>query len=103
MSNIYDEESIIEDLNIEADRVIAMNPSGIIENFENFENVNGKKVRCDGNSCVILEDSNELDCVNGICENKSKSYSKYIMYFVIFLMLCVLAYIFYKKYKGCDS
>lgn len=100
MSNVYDEESQIEDLNIEADRVIAMNPSGVIENFT--EDVNGKKVHCDGDKCVILEDD-EM-CVNGVCEikNNQSSYSKYITYLVIFLALCALSYFLYKKYY-CKS
>lgn len=96
------EENEIEDLNVEADRVIAMNPSGVIENFAmHEENVNGKKIRCDGDSCVILGDANE--CENGIC-NKSSSYSfKYIIYLIIFLALCALGYFLYKKYYKCDS
>ena len=103
MSNVYDEESQIEDLNLEADRVIAMNPSGVIENF--MGDVNGKKVHCDGNKCVVLGDDEVEDCVNGVCELKSTqiSYSKYIIYFIIFLALCALAYFFYKKYYNCDS
>ncbi len=100
MSAVYDEENQswsedeqnttneIGDLNIEADRVIAMNPTGIIENFDN------KKYQCNGDQCVILGNDNE---------NKSNSYSKYIIYFVIFLALCALAYFFYKKYSNCDS
>jgi hypothetical protein len=99
-NQVYDEESQIEDLNVEADRVIAMNPSGVIENFES----NGKKISCDGNKCVVL--GNDEDCANGICENKivtSTSYSTYIIYFVIFLVICALAYFAYKKYSGCSA
>lgn len=105
MSNVYDEESQIEDLNVEADRVIAMNPSGVIENFE--QNVHGKKVHCDGNKCVILgDDENDIyedigECTYGVCGIKNKSYSKYITYFIFFLtfiILCALAYYFYKKH-----
>ncbi len=106
MSNVYDEESQVEDLNIEADRVIAMNPSGIIENFT--QDVNGKKVYCDGDKCVILGDNEVENCINGVCEPKNiqSSYSKYITYFVIFLtftiVLYALAYFLYKKYY-CSS
>ena len=102
MSNVYDEESQIEDLNVEADRVIAMNPSGVIENF--MGDVNNKKIHCDGDKCVILGDDEIENCVNGFCETKSTqtSYSKYIMYFVIFLAICALAYFLYKKYY-CSS
>jgi len=102
MSNVYDEESQIEDLNVEADRVIAMNPSGIIENFT--QEVNGKKVHCDGNKCVVLGDDEVENCVNGFCEPKNiqSSYSKYITYFVIFLAICALAFFLYKKYY-CSS
>ncbi len=105
MSNIYEEESEIQDLNVEADRVIAMNPSGVIENFAMYEeNVNGKKIKCDGDSCIILGDLNDVDCVNGVCENKVTSYSfKYIIYLIIFLTLCALGYFLYKKYYKCDS
>ena len=101
-NQVYDEESQIEDLNVEADRVIAMNPSGVIENFES----NGKKISCDGNKCVVLgNDEDDInECPNGICENKSStSYSTYIIYFVIFLVLCALAYFAYKKYTGCSA
>ncbi len=99
MSNVYDEESQqIEDLNVEADRVIAMNPSGVIENFES----NGKKISCDGDKCVIL--GNDEVCENGICKNKVvTSYTTYIIYFIIFLVLCALAYFAYKKYTSCSS
>ena len=102
MSNVYDEESQIEDLDIEADRVIAMNPSGVIENFT--QDVNGKKVHCDGDKCVVLGDDEVENCVNGVCEPKNiqSSYSKYITYFVIFLAICALAYFLYKKYY-CSS
>jgi hypothetical protein len=107
MSNIYDEESQIEDLNVEADRVIAMNPSGVIENFVTRDrDINSKNVHCDGDKCVILGDDEVDNCVNGVCETKStqSSYSKYINYFVIFLTIaiCVLAYFLYKKYY-CSS
>lgn len=102
MNNVYDEESQIEDLNVEADRIIAMNPSGIIENFT--EDVNGKKVHCDGDKCVILGNDEVENCINGVCEiKKETSYSKYIIYFVIFLAICTLAYFIYKKYSKCDS
>lgn len=102
MSNIYDEESQVEDLNVEADRVITMNPSGVIENF--MEDVNNKKVHCDGDKCVILGDDEIDNCINGVCEIKSAqlSYTKYITYFVIFIVICVLAYFLYKKYY-CSS
>lgn len=100
MINVYDEESQLEDLNVEADRVIAMNPTGVIENFDTRVTsvVNGKKVHCDGNSCVILGDD-EPNCINGVCEikNVQSSYTKYITYFVIFLALCALVYFLYKK------
>ncbi len=112
MSEIYQEEenNQVDDLNIEADRVIAMNPSGVIEKFETRDtrdtrDVNGKKIHCDGNSCVILGDNEEVeDCVNGVCKKKdnSVSYTKYITYFVIFLAICALAYFLYKKYY-CKS
>lgn len=102
MSTIYDEENQVEDLNVEADRVIAMNPSGVIENFT--QEVNGKKVHCDGDKCVVLGDDEVENCVNGVCEPKNiqSSYSKYITYFVIFLAICALAYFLYKKYY-CSS
>jgi hypothetical protein len=97
-NQVYDEESQMEDLNMEADRVIAMNPSGVIENFES----NGKKISCDGNQCVIL--GNDEVCENGICENKSSTlYTKYVIYFIIFILLCVFAYFAYKKYTNCSS
>lgn len=108
MNNVYDEESQLEDLNVEADRVIAMNPTGVIENFDTCVTsvtnvVNGKKVHCDGNSCVILGDD-ESNCINGVCEikNVQSSYTKYITYFVIFLTLCAFVYFLYKKYY-CKS
>ncbi len=103
---MYEEEENtqnINDLNVEADRVIAMNPSGVIENFE--ENVNNKKYKCTGDSCVILNDDDE-ECTNGVCSinsEKSASYSKYIIYFIIFIVLCALAYFAYKKYTGCSA
>ncbi len=98
-NQIYDEENQIEDLNVEADRVIAMNPSGIIENFNN------KKYECNGDSCVILDDNDDsIECVNGVCSiKKNNSYTQYIIYTVIFLALCALLYYFYKKYTKCDS
>ncbi len=99
-SQIY-EESNIKDLNVDADRVIAMNPSGVIENFES----NGKRIQCDGNQCVILEDDNNLEnnCKNGVCTKNGSSYMNYIIYFIIFVILCGLAYFGYKKYTGCSS
>ena len=97
MNNIYDEESQsqIEDLNIEADHVIAMNPSGIIEKFT--EDVTNKKIHCDGNKCVILGDNEEVS--NNI---KNSGYVTYITYFIIFVILCILAYFLYNKYY-CKS
>ena len=95
-TQVYEEDQV-QDLNVEADRVIAMNPSGVIENFES----NGKKISCDGNQCVVLGANEDYDdaCANGVCENKSSiSYSTYIIYFVIFLILCALAYFGYKKF-----
>ncbi len=90
MDTVYEEENQIEDLNNEADRVIAMNPSGVIEKFS----TNEKKYKCIGDTCVVLGDNEK---------ESSNSYTKYIIYFIIFLVLCALGYFFYKKYKGCDS
>lgn len=104
MNTIYDEENQIEDLNNEADRIIAMNPSGIIEKYDNREE-NNKKYKCIGDTCVILGDNE--DCEDGICgiknETNLNNVTKYIFYFIIFLVLCALGYFFYKKYKSCDS
>ncbi len=100
MSDFYEEENQIEDLNVEADRVIAMNPSGIIENFETHqENVNGKKFHCDGNKCVILGDN---DIVEDNLKNNSKNITYYILILIFSIALCALAYFLYKKYY-CSS
>ena len=98
MSNVYDEESQqIEDLNVEADRVIAMNPSGVIENFES----NGKKISCDGDKCVIL--GNDEVCENGICENKVvTSYTTYIIYFITMTNIIINITIFIIFFIFCN-
>ncbi len=90
LENQYEEEEqnneYENDVNYnEANRLIAMNPSGVIEQYENNPNI-----ECDGEGCKLV--TKEKDIVN-----KDNSYS-YIMYFVIFLIIILFGFFFYKKY-----
>ncbi len=95
MSQIYDEDNQIDDLNVEADRVIAMNPSGIIEKFNGNEE--NKKYKCTGDSCIMSFDDDNYE--NGSKQNITNN----IIYFIIFLALCVIGYFLYKKYSHCNA
>lgn len=85
----------------EADRVVAMNSSGVVETYENED---GKKMKCDGDMCVLEDDSHEDDSAKPvetfepITSSSSPSYMRYVMYVVIFLILCAMAYFGYKKF-----
>jgi hypothetical protein len=83
----YDEENQSynnQTLNVEADKVIAMNPSGVIEHFDD-----NKKMNCTGDVCILDDNSNET---------VKSNYTSYIIYLIIFLVLCGLAFFLYKKY-----
>ncbi len=82
----------------EADRVVAMNSSGVVETYENED---GKKLKCDGDMCVLEDDSHEDDSAKPVETFQpiaSPSYMRYVMYVVIFLILCAMAYFGYKKF-----
>lgn len=92
----------VHDIDIEADRVIAMNSSGIVETYENE---NGKKLKCDGDMCVLEDDDVGVmknDHIESMSNEKavssSSSYMTYLLYIVIFLVICAIAYFGYKKF-----
>ncbi len=101
----YHQERDYRDIDVEADRVIAMNSSGVVEKFEN-----GKKLTCNGDMCVLEDHDvgisnqvNESDDVKSSSASTpvastSTSYYTYILYFVIFLVICALGYFGYKKF-----
>ncbi len=103
----YDENAYqhrdVQEIDVEADRLVAMNPSGVVEAYENHENegmIEGRRLKCDGDVCVLEDDESE----NEVQENfqtvskPSTSYMMYIVYVVIFLILCALGYFGYKKF-----
>jgi hypothetical protein len=94
-----DHESNIEqqyqDHDIEsANKLIAMNPSGVVEAFETE-----RKLKCEGDVCVLEdEDEGRENMANKSDPTSSSSMMKYVSYVLLFLILCVILYFGYKKF-----
>lgn len=82
-----------------ANKLVAMNPSGVVEAFES-EN-SGRKMKCTGDVCVLEdEDVGRENMVNKSDSGASSSSSMMstISYVLLFLILCVILYFGYKKF-----
>ncbi len=79
-----------EDSMNEANRVIAMNPSGVIETYDNENNdvESGGRLQCNGDVCYVNDD---------VVESKN-SYTNYIYIILTILILLGLGYLAYKKF-----
>ncbi len=79
-----------------ANKLIAMNPSGVVEAFESE-----RKLKCTGDMCVLEdEDVGRENMANKseVDTYSSSSMIKYVLYVVLFLILCVILYFGYKKF-----
>ncbi len=87
----------IQDHDIEsANKLIAMNPSGVVEAFESE-----RKLKCTGDMCVLEdEDVGRENMANKseVDTSSSSSMMKYVSYVALFLILCVILYFGYKKF-----
>jgi hypothetical protein len=103
----YDQQEV-------ADRIIAMNPSGIVEQFEGGDggendmsderiemNDMGHRLKCTGDMCVI-DDGEVVEKMSGMAPaTKSStgcSYTTYLIYLVVALLVCAALYVAYKKF-----
>ncbi len=106
----YDQQQV-------ADRIIAMNPSGIVEQFEGGDggendmsdertemNDMGRRLKCTGDMCVI-DDSEIAEKMSGMAATKESqtaksgtSYTTYLIYLVVALLICAALYVAYKKF-----
>ncbi len=101
----YDEsqyqQRTYDDIDVDADRVVAMNPSGVVERYENESESEsesgkeGKKLNCTGDVCTLEDYSNHTPTAESISK---PSYVKYFLYFLLFVALCILGYFGYKKF-----
>lgn len=106
------------------DRIIAMNPSGMVEGFEGGDggdhdmsnertemNDMGRRLKCTGDMCVIddSEIAEKMENMNGgaaaaassesaVKSSSGPSYMTYLLYLVIALLVCAGLYVAYKKF-----
>ncbi len=79
-----------EDSMNEANRVIAMNPSGVIETYDNETKdvESGNRLQCTGDVCYVNDD---------VTESKT-NYMNYIYIILSIIILLGLGYLAYKKF-----
>jgi hypothetical protein len=98
--NVYEQRDV-QEIDVDADRLIAMNPSGVVEKYENQENegvTEGRRLKCNGDVCILEDDESDVQENFQTISKPTTSYMMYIVYVLIFLILCALGYFGYKKF-----